>query len=82
MKRPLTSNEIDPIIKQTVKQKTPNKVQGQMTLHFTDEFYQTFKGNTYLPQILLECCRKGMLLNSFHEVNMNLIKKKKQKKKK
>lgn len=35
MKRPLTSNEIDPIIKQTVKQKTPNKSPGpdDFTLH-------------------------------------------------
>lgn len=54
-----------------------------MTLHFTDEFYQTFKELILiLHKFYQNVAGKGMLLNSFHEVNMNLIKKQKQKQKK
>ena len=54
-----------------------------MTLHFTDEFYQTFKELILiLHKFYQNVAEKQMLPNAFHEVNMNLIPKQKYQKKK
>ena len=62
MDRPITSNEIESVIKILPTNKSPGP--GS----FTDELYQTFKEE--LTPILLKLnisknCRKGALLNSF-----------------
>ena len=69
MNRPITSNEIEIVIKELTKNRSPGP-NG-----FTDEFYQTFREE--LTPVLLKLFHKtaeeGKLPNSFCEATISLI---------
>jgi hypothetical protein len=69
LNRSITQNEIEAAIKSLPKKKSPGP-DG-----FSAEFYQTFK-EELIPtvfKLFYEIERKGILLNSFHEVSITLI---------
>ena len=69
MNRPITSNEIETVIKNLVTNRSPGPDS------FTGEFYQTFRDK--LTPILLKLFQKiaeeGTLSNSFYEATITLI---------
>ena len=69
MNRPITSNEIETVIKNLQTSKSPGRG------GFTGEFYQTFRED--LTSILLKLFQKpaeeGTLLNSFYKTTITLI---------
>ena len=69
MNRPITSNEIETVIKYLLTNKSP----GQDG--FTGEFYQTFRGELILIFLKLfpKFTEEGILQNSFYEATITLI---------
>ena len=71
MNRPITSNEIETLIKKLPVNKSPG-VDG-----FTGEFYQTFRGELtpLLLKLFQKIAKEGTLPNSFYEATITLISK-------
>lgn len=68
MNTPLPTKEIDKIINNLPKQKTPSPDE------FTGEFYQAFKEFFFIPSNLFRKTEAvGMLLNSFYQDSTTLI---------
>ena len=69
MKRPITSNEIESVIKKLPTNKSPEP-DG-----FTGEFYQTYKEEiiTSLLKLFQKIAEERTLLHSFYEVSITLI---------
>ena len=69
MNRPITSNEIETVIKNL----PTNKIPGPDG--YTGEFYQTFREELtpILLKLLQKTAEEGTLPNSFHEATITLI---------
>ena len=69
MNNPITSTEIEAVIKNLPKDKSPG------TDGFTGEFYQTFRKERMcsLLEIFQKNCRGRTLPNSFYEATITLI---------
>ena len=69
MSNPITSTEVEALIKNLLQNKSP----GQDG--FTGEFYQTFREDIMpiLPKLFQKISEEGTLQNSFYEVTITLI---------